>query len=132
MMQSYLNTAAETTKVTENTHRYLQIGFADEDLYSKVLARKWTLSIFSKLATKEGVRFNELRKLMSGITSTVLSDRLSELESEGLISKRIYPEIPPRVEYRLTVQARELGVILEKLGRWAQRWKAPRITYLHA
>jgi DNA-binding HxlR family transcriptional regulator len=65
---------------------------------------------------------------MSGITSTVLSDRLSELESEGLISKRIYPEIPPRVEYRLTVQARELGVILEKLGRWAQRWKAPRIT----
>jgi DNA-binding HxlR family transcriptional regulator len=46
---------------------------------------------------------------MAGISSTVLADRLLELEREGLISKKIYPEIPPKVEYRLTVQARELG-----------------------
>ena len=47
-------------------------------------------------------RFNELRKLMAGISSTVLSDRLLELDREDLISKKIYPELPPRVEYSLT------------------------------
>jgi DNA-binding HxlR family transcriptional regulator len=64
---------------------------------------------------------------MPGISSTVLANRLLEMEREGLISKKIYPEIPPKVEYRLTVRARELGVILKELGRWAQRWKSPRI-----
>jgi DNA-binding HxlR family transcriptional regulator len=94
----------------------------------EVLGRRWALLILKNLNTKEAIRFNELKRLMPGISSTVLSDRLLELEREGLISKKIYPEIPPRVEYRLTAQARELGVILKELGKWAQRWKAPRIT----
>ena len=64
---------------------------------------------------------------MPGISSTVLADRLLELEREGLISKRIYPEIPPKVEYSLTVRAGELGVILKELWRLTQRWKASRI-----
>jgi DNA-binding HxlR family transcriptional regulator len=64
---------------------------------------------------------------LEGISSTVLSDSLLGLEREGLISKKIYPEIPPKVEYRLTARARELGIILKELGVWAQRWKSPRI-----
>jgi DNA-binding HxlR family transcriptional regulator len=70
---------------------------------------------------------NELKKLLPGISSTVLAARLLEMEREGLISKKIYPQIPPKVEYRLTARARELGVILKELGVWAQRWKSPRI-----
>ena len=58
---------------------------------------------------------------MPGISSTVLADRLSELEREGLVSKKIYPEIPPKVEYRLTFRAEELRVIFKKLGTWASR-----------
>jgi DNA-binding HxlR family transcriptional regulator len=50
-----------------------------------------------------------------------------EMEREGLISKKIYLEIPPRVEYRLTTRARELGAILKDLGEWALRWKSPRV-----
>jgi|SRR5919202_923585 DNA-binding HxlR family transcriptional regulator len=73
---------------------------------------------------KEAVRFNELKKLMPGISSNALANRLLELEREGLISKRIYPEIPLRVEYRLTARAKELKVILEELDGWAQRWKS--------
>jgi DNA-binding HxlR family transcriptional regulator len=94
----------------------------------EVLGRRWALLILRNLTTKEAVRFNELKKLMPGISSTVLATRLLEMEREGLISKKIYPEIPPKVEYRLTARARELGVILKDLGRWAQRWKSPRIT----
>ena len=93
----------------------------------EVLGRRWALLILRNLDTKEAVRFNELKRLMPGISSTVLANRLLEMEREGLISKKIYPEIPPKVEYRLTTRARELGVILKELGRWAQRWKSPRI-----
>lgn len=61
MIQYNLNTASEITEITEKSDRYLQFGFAVEDLYPKVLARKWMLSIVSNLTTKEKVRFNELR-----------------------------------------------------------------------
>ena len=92
-----------------------------------VLGRRWALLILKNLNTKEAVRFNELKKLLPSISSTVLAARLLEMEREGLISKKIYPQIPPKVEYRLTPRARELGVILKELGVWAQRWKSPRI-----
>ena len=88
----------------------------------KVLGRRWTVLILSNLHTKDTVRFNELKRLLTGISSAVLSNRLLEMDREGLISKKIYPEIPPKVEYRLTERARELGVILKDLGRWAGRW----------
>ena len=93
-----------------------------------VLGRRWALLILKNLNTKEAVRFNELKKLLPGISSTVLAARLLEMEREGLISKKIYPQIPPKVEYRLTPRARELGVILKDLGEWAQRWKSPRMA----
>ena len=88
----------------------------------KVLGRRWTVLILSNLYTKDTVRFNELKRSLTGISSAVLSNRLLEMDREGLISKKIYPEIPPKVEYRLTERARELGVILKDLGRWAGRW----------
>jgi DNA-binding HxlR family transcriptional regulator len=90
----------------------------------EVLGKRWSLLILKNLSTKEVIRFNELKKVLSGISSTVLSERLLELEREGLVSKKIYPEIPPKVEYSLTRRAKELEVILKELGRWVSRWKA--------
>jgi DNA-binding HxlR family transcriptional regulator len=60
----------------------------------------------------------------------VLSERLLELEREGLVTKKIYPEVPPRVEYSITPQARELEVIIKDLARWANKWKSPEIKPL--
>lgn len=87
------------------------------------IRKEMELFILKNLSTKEVIRFNELKRLLSGISSTVLADRLLELERRGLISKKVYPEIPPKVEYRLTPQAKELEVILKDLGKWANRWK---------
>jgi DNA-binding HxlR family transcriptional regulator len=87
----------------------------------EVLGRRWSMLILKNLCTKEVIRFNEFKTLLPGISSTVLADRLSELEREGLVSKKIYPEIPPKVEYRLTLRAKELRVIFNKLGKWASR-----------
>jgi DNA-binding HxlR family transcriptional regulator len=91
----------------------------------EVLGRRWSLHILKNLSTKEVIRFNELKRSLSGISSTVLSERLLELEREGLVTKKIYPEVPPRVEYSMTPQAKELEVIIKELARWAEKWKSP-------
>ena len=88
----------------------------------KLLGKRWSLLILKNLNSKESIRFNELKRLISGISSTVLADRLLELEREGLVTKKIYPEIPPRVEYILTSRAKELGIVLNSLGNWVRRW----------
>jgi DNA-binding HxlR family transcriptional regulator len=92
----------------------------------EVLGKRWSLLIIKNLSTKDTIRFNELKRALAGISSTVLSERLLELEREGLVSKKIYPEVPPRVEYSLTAQAKELEVIIKELGRWVSRWKRPQ------
>jgi DNA-binding HxlR family transcriptional regulator len=125
LMRFNIDSAAKLTNVTENAYVYPQVTFAD--LCLKAFSRKWALPILKNLFRREIVRFSELEKLMPGITSTVLSDTLLKLEHEGLISKKVYPEIPPRVEYKLTGRTRELKIILEVLDEWARRWKFSRI-----
>ena len=93
----------------------------------ETLSRKWSLHILKSISTREVIRFNELKRSLAGISSTVLSERLLELEREGLITKKIYPEVPPRVEYSMTPQARELVVIIKDLARWAEKWKSPAL-----
>src|ERR671932_1095660 len=91
----------------------------------EMLGKRWSLHILKNLRTKEVIRFNELKRSLSGISSTVLSERLLELERVGLVTKKIYPEVPPRVEYSMTPQARELEAIIKELARWALKWRRP-------
>lgn len=88
-----------------------------------ILSRRWSLLILKNLSTKNVIRFNELKRSIKDISNTVLSDRLSELEREGLITKKIYPEIPPKVEYKLTTKAKDLEPILQNLSRWCKKWE---------
>jgi DNA-binding HxlR family transcriptional regulator len=90
----------------------------------KLLGKRWSFLILKNLNAKESIRFNELKRVISRISSTVLADRLLELEREGLVIKKIYPEIPPRVEYSLTSRAKELGIVLGSLGNWVRRWNS--------
>lgn len=88
-----------------------------------VLGRKWSLLILKNLSIRKSVRFNELKRMLKGISSTVLSDRLYELEKEGLVSKKIYQEIPLRVEYNLTSKTKDLEPILKNLDKWCEKWE---------
>ena len=89
----------------------------------KLLGKRWSLLILKNL-NAGSVRFNELKRVISGISSTVLANRLLEFEREGLVIKKIYPKIPPRVEYSLTYRAKELGIILSSLESWVSRWNS--------
>jgi len=67
------------------------------------------------------LRFGELRRLVPEITEKMLSLQLKKLERDGLVARRAFPEVPPRVEYSLTAQGRTLVPALEALARWGRR-----------
>lgn len=63
-------------------------------------------------------RFNELRRKIDGVTQAMLTKQLRALEQDGLISRKIYPEVPPRVEYSATQKAIDLREMFEAMHRW--------------
>jgi DNA-binding HxlR family transcriptional regulator len=69
------------------------------------------------MGSREATRFSELKRSLD-ISGTMLSERLLKLEREGLVTKKIYGAVPPRVEYRLTDSARELQNILAEFAKW--------------
>lgn len=82
------------------------------------LGGKWKTVILYRLMGGT-MRFNELERSMGGITHKMLSQQLRELERDGLISRTVYPEVPPRVEYSLTELGQSLVPILNAMCFWA-------------
>ena len=82
------------------------------------VADKWTVLVLAVL-TERTTRFNELRRRVQGITQKVLTKTLRDLERLGFVSRRIYAEVPPRVEYSLTPLGRSLVKVLEGVRTWA-------------
>lgn len=69
-------------------------------------------------------RFNELKKDLEGISQKVLTDSLRSMEADGLLTRTVYPEVPPRVEYTLTELGYSLRPILEAMRVWGEDYKA--------
>jgi len=86
------------------------------------LTKIWTLPVIHNLGLKEPARFNELKRRTEGISATSLTERLSELEREGIVQRKVYPDSPPRVEYALTKKGWELHEILAEFSKWAVNW----------
>lgn len=103
---------------TENIEEKCEI----QDIWG-ILGKRWSLLILKNLSKGHVVRFNELKRNLKGISSTVLSERLSELEQEGLVVKKIYAEVPLRVEYTLTSKTKDLEPILHSLSGWCDKWE---------
>ncbi|AZD99536.1 winged helix-turn-helix transcriptional regulator [Pseudomonas chlororaphis] len=82
-----------------------------------LLSGKWKLEIMW-LLNQRVYRFGELRKAISGITQHMLTAQLRELEKDGLVSRTVFAEVPPRVEYEITAKARALGPTMEALAIW--------------
>nr|WP_302480652.1 helix-turn-helix domain-containing protein [Burkholderia lata] len=82
-----------------------------------LLSGKWKLEIMW-LLNQRVYRFGELRKSIPGITQHMLTAQLRELEADGLITRTVFAEVPPRVEYEITEKARGLGPTMEALTAW--------------
>jgi DNA-binding HxlR family transcriptional regulator len=82
---------------------------------------KWSILIISILGHVGKQRFNELNQQIGDISQKMLTVTLRSLEADGLISRKLYPEIPPRVEYELTDLGRSLLPHIEQLAHWAEQ-----------
>lgn len=90
-----------------------------------VIGGKWKMVIIYLLAENEPVRFNDLKRQIGAITYKILSSQLKELEGDGMVERKEYPQIPPKVEYRLTEKAKTLLPILEGLCEWGAKNQHP-------
>jgi DNA-binding HxlR family transcriptional regulator len=93
---------------------------------SDVLARigdKWSVLVVSRLGSGS-MRFNELRRSIGGISQRMLTLTLRGLERDGLVTRTVFPTIPPRVDYALTPLGRDLLEPVSALGEWATRNQA--------
>jgi len=85
----------------------------------RVLEGRWKILILYHLFSAPVMRFSELRRAMKGVSQKMLVQQLRDLEQEGVIARQVYPEVPPRVEYRLTEQGNALLPVLKALQTWA-------------
>lgn len=86
----------------------------------ELIASKWTMLVLVALEDGRPMRFGELRRRLDGVTPKVLTQTLRALEREGLLTRSVYPTVPPRVEYRLTGLGREAGGLLQSITDWSQ------------
>jgi DNA-binding HxlR family transcriptional regulator len=85
-----------------------------------LIGSKWRLPIIWALWQNKTLRYNELKRSVDGITNMVLSSSLKEMENQGLVVRKQYMEIPPRVEYSLTKAGKDLIPSLESLAKWGK------------
>ncbi|MDM5317384.1 helix-turn-helix domain-containing protein [Fictibacillus sp. b24] len=86
-----------------------------------LIGSKWRLPIIWALWKNKTLRYNELKRHVDGITNMVLSQSLKEMENQGLVIRKQYMEIPPRVEYSLTKAGEDLVPSLKSLAKWGKR-----------
>ncbi len=90
----------------------------------QIIGKRWTGLLLDALM-RGPCRFSELTTHVEGLSDRVLSDRLRELEAEGIVKRVVYPHIPVRVEYQLTEKGYALAPVVAALHEWASNWIEP-------
>lgn len=85
----------------------------------KVIGGKWKLVILWHLAQRK-LRFSELEKLLPGINQKMLTSSLRDMEKDKLVTRTVYAQVPPRVEYTISDRGISLGKVLQELDKWGQ------------
>lgn len=88
----------------------------------QLIGNKWKLLILRNLLVRPW-RFNELQKSLEGISQKVLTESLRSMESDGIVIRTVYAEVPPRVEYSLSELGETLRPILDAMQAWGQEYK---------
>lgn len=87
----------------------------------ELIGKRWSGAILIVL-TGGPLRFSEIRALVPDLSDRLLSERLKELEAEGIVERRVFDEVPVRVEYALTGKGEALEPVLREIKSWAQMW----------
>jgi len=105
-----------------------EISFKDKkfrntvELSLSVLGGKWKMLILWKL-NETAMRYGELRKSLPKVTHKMLTQQLRELESDEIIKRKVYPEVPPKVEYSLTLLGKSVIPVIDLLNDWGEEYR---------
>lgn len=91
------------------------------------ISDKWKILIIRDLMTGTK-RFNELKKSLVPVTQKMLTQQLREMESDGIINRKVYPVVPPKVEYSLTELGKSLMPVIEAMKKWGTDFKKSRLS----
>jgi len=94
---------------------------------AEILSGKWTILLIRDLADGRS-RFSELERSLEGISPRTLSLRLRALEEQGIVERKTFPEVPPRVEYSLTDKGLALVPIIEDMRHYGREWLEPAVA----
>ena len=89
---------------------------------ASIISNKWKVLILRDLITGTK-RYNELNRLVVGISAKVLTENLKDLEQDGIVNRKVYPQVPPKVEYSLTAKGLELKDVIDKMKEFGMKYK---------
>lgn len=93
------------------------------DFTTSMISGKWKIDIIYYLYESKVLRFGEMKNLINNITHKILAQQLDELEFYKIISRKVYPVVPPKVEYKLTESGEELAILFFPMIEWAKNHK---------
>lgn len=116
------------TKIDNQEVENKKIFVFDEDscpvtATMKVLGGKWKPILINAIYFTAPARFGELKRSVKGITQSMLTQQLRELEDDGIIDRKIYAEIPPKVEYTLTEFGLTLSPVIQTMAKWGEEYR---------
>jgi DNA-binding HxlR family transcriptional regulator len=111
-----MNSSAKNMQVPGSASCTASLSALEDSLY--VIGGKWKLKIIIALREQGNKRFNELQRIVTGISAKVLSNELKELELNGFVKRNVYPQTPVIIEYELTGYSETLNSVLMALIEW--------------
>ncbi len=87
----------------------------------ELLGKRWTGLIIRTLLSGQN-RFSDIEESIPNMSARMLTERFKELEKEGIILRKVYPETPVRIEYELTEKGRDLQSAMDEIQKWAEKW----------
>ncbi len=109
-----MNRGAVSTQICPHYHKAIEL-----------IGRRWTGAILSAMLGG-ATRYTDIIHAVPGLSDRLLSERLKELEAEGIVVRQVHPDIPVRIEYHLTAKGRDLGEVTDAVSAWAHRWAPGR------
>jgi DNA-binding HxlR family transcriptional regulator len=87
----------------------------------ELLGKRWTGLIIRTLMSGQK-RFTDIAETIPNMSARMLTERFKELENEGIVNRKVYPETPVRIEYELTEKGLELSSVMDEIQKWAEKW----------
>lgn len=119
----YVTNADNQIVMEENKRKDIDYNFDLNGIF-KVIGGKWKIPLIKAMGSVCPRRFGELRKEMENLAQTTLSTQLRELERDGIVNRKVFAEVPPRVEYELTELGQSLKPVIDTLEDWWEMYTA--------